>query len=525
MKFVSPDEMREMDRRTIEEYGISSAVLMEHAALRVYETIVARHDLTAKSKVLVLCGCGNNGGDALALARLLWCRLRLRADVRFVSPEAEYSRQALDQLRILEAYGVTPRTSCRAADLKARGYDLVVDGIFGTGFEDEPDSDISTIIGVVNAMHAPRCAIDVPSGLDAATGKVLGACIRAEYTVTFALPKYGLLVFPGVDYVGELIMADIGMPPKLMRGESTCTVTELADVARLLPSRQETENSNKGTYGHVAVFAGSLGFLGAACLASDSAARMGAGLVTLSVPNGAFLPAMTRISPVIMTTGLPETSAHTFALSALAPALTLVDRCDAAAIGPGISVAQDPDTGKFVESFVQQCAKPLVIDADALTALSKLADRGQACVAKRTAPTVLTPHPGEMGRLMGITTAQVQAERRSVVEECARHYNCVVLLKGARTLIATPEGAIAINTTGNAGMGNGGTGDVLTGIIGSLLAQGLTAFDAARVGAYVHGLAGDLRARDIGGEAGIIASDIIEYLPRAMAACRNSEKL
>ncbi|MDQ2800735.1 MAG: NAD(P)H-hydrate dehydratase, partial [Armatimonadota bacterium] len=278
-------------------------------------------------------------------------------------------------------------------------------------------------------------------------------------------------------------------------------------------------DSNKGQFGHVTVFAGSNGFVGAPTLTSEAAARTGAGLVTLVVPEGIQNAAMARVSPVVMTKGLAQTPSGTFAREALEAALKLAEKGAAAALGPGLGGPENDETRAFVREFVTRCAVPLVIDADALNCLALESDRGASIVKGRSAATVLTPHPGEMGRLRGTDTKTVQADRRAAVEQAAHDYGCPVLLKGARTLIASPDGRLAVNTISNPGMATGGAGDALTGIIATLLAGKLGAWEAAACGAYLHGLSGDLAAAEQGGPAGLIATDIIDHLPAAIAHC------
>ena len=319
--------------------------------------------------------------------------------------------------------------------------------------------------------------------------------MNAQMTVTFALPKYGLLEFPGADAVGKLIVGDIGMPRQVMQAPHVQTwVTDAAEVAAWLPSRRESRDNNKGTFGHLFVFAGSKGYVGAPALSAEGAARAGAGLVTLVVPEAVQTAITSSVSPVVMTKTLPQTSQGTFDRSAADMALKLAENADAAAIGPGLGGTDNEETCDFVRTFVARCPVPLLIDADALNILSAEPDHGASLIRRRTAPTVLTPHPGEMGRLIGLKTANVQADRRAALQTAKEQFGCVVLLKGSRTLVSGPDDRLYLNTTGNSGMATGGAGDTLTGIIGALLAAKLDPTEAAAAGAYVHGLAGDLAA-------------------------------
>ncbi|MEO7719922.1 MAG: NAD(P)H-hydrate dehydratase [Capsulimonas sp.] len=526
MNVATSQEMREIDRRTIEEFGVPSLILMENAALRVVETLAARHPL-AGARVAVVCGKGNNGGDGLAIARHL--AVRMGADVTVwlaARPEETLSADAAANLAMAEKIGLTIHRidGDIPADLASllASSKIVIDALLGTGFRGTLEGVGASLVDAINAARTAGvfvAAVDIPSGVEADTGNVNGQAVSASLTVTFALPKIGLLVFPAADYVGELVVGDIATPRALLESVSA-RVTEAGDIARWLPARVNGRDANKGKFGHVTVFAGSAGFLGAAALSAEAAARTGSGLVTLAVPEGLLTAAMSVANPVVMTAGLPQTARQTFSSQALDEALALAAKGTAAAIGPGLGGVQDEGLRKFVREFTARCSVPLVIDADALNALSMEPDRGAAIIRGRAAATVLTPHPGEMGRLLGVSTAQVQEDRVGNVRAAAKTYGCVVLLKGARTLISNADGRLTINTTSNPGMATGGSGDVLTGVIATLLGQKLAAADAAAAGAYVHGLAGDLAAQDFGGAAGLIARDIIEYLPKAIGKCQ-----
>lgn len=517
IKLTTAAQMREMDRRTIEDYGVPGIVLMENAALRVVEVICERFSPLQGKRIAVVCGKGNNGGDGLAIARHLAARFAATVTVHLVQEPSDYSGDAGENYRMAQAFGLDIRPVF--PDLY-RGFDLIVDALLGTGIKGGVEGDLAETIQSMNDEDCPIVAVDVPSGLDADTGAVDGACVKAALTVTFALPKIGLMVYPGSEYVGELIVADIGMPRAVMAAEDVqVSATEASDIAKWLPARVNGRDSNKGKFGHVTVFAGSAGFAGAPTLSAEAAARAGAGLVTLAVPQGIQNALMARVSPVVMTQGLAETADGTFSKAALEAALALAGKGTAAAIGPGLGGAENDETRAFVREFVSRCPVPLVIDADALNCLAKERDRGAAIVKARTLPTILTPHPGEMGRLLGTDTKAVQNDRRAAVEQAARDYNCVVLLKGARTLIASPDGRLAVNTTSNPGMATGGAGDVLTGLLATLLGSEIAPWEAAAAGAYLHGLAGDLVSAAQGGPAGLLATDLIDHLPAAIAHC------
>ncbi len=521
LKLTSAAQMREMDRQTIDEYGVPGMVLMENAALRVVETLAERFAPLKGKRIEVICGKGNNGGDGLAIARHLATRFGADVTICLASDPADYRGDAAVNYKMAQAFGLRLLLS-GPPEVERGGFpNLIVDALLGTGIKGGVDGPYAAWIDSMNGSLAPIISVDVPSGLDADTGRVDGACVRAALTVTLAWPKFGLMVYPGAEYAGEVVVADIGMPRAVMQADSVkAFATEAADVARWLPLRVNGRDSNKGQFGHVTVFAGSAGCVGAPTLTSEGAARTGAGLVTLAVPEGIQNAAMARVSPVVMTRGLPQTSTGTFARAAIEDALKLADKGTAAALGPGLGGPENEETRAFVREFVTRCSVPLVIDADALNCLALELGHGASLVKGRSAPTVLTPHPGEMGRLRGTDTKTVQANRRASVEGAAQDYGCAVLLKGARTLIAAPDGRLAVNTTSNPGMATGGAGDTLTGIIAALLAGGLGMWEAAAAGAYLHGLAGDLAATGQGGPAGLVATDIIHYIPHAISHCQ-----
>jgi NAD(P)H-hydrate epimerase len=548
MKLVTAATMREMDRRTIEEFKIPGIVLMENAALRVVEAIVERYSPLEGKGVAVLCGKGNNGGDGFAIARHLALRYGATVDVFSLQGEHPVDTQtpapasdSVQNMLMVSSIGMSVyvvKNENASTFQSAIGIpDIVVDALFGTGFRGSIEGIPAHMIEVVNALRTidsvlpglgvrgPKpsgsrvvvVAVDIPSGVNADTGDIDGPAIEADLTVTFGLAKPGLICFPGAKNAGELVIGDICMPRQVINdAPEVAHVTEPADVAQWLPRRENGRDSNKGKFGHVLVLTGSRGFLGAANMASHSAARTGAGLVTLAVPESLLPAAMSAVDPVIMTRGLSETNEGTFSKQALEAALEQAKKSTVVAMGPGIG-AHVSETAEFVREFIKQCPVPMVIDADALNILASEPDHGVSILTARQAATVLTPHPGEMARLIGKSTKDVQADRFGIVREAAERYRCTVLLKGARTLIATAgQVALNINVSGNAGMATGGAGDVLTGIIAALLGMGLDPHAAASAGAYIHGLSGDITAERHGGKAGLIATDLIDHLPEAL---------
>src|SRR6266571_4063943 len=486
--------MRTLDRWTI-EHGTPGHVLMERAgagAARVLRERLRR----PRGPVVVVCGRGNNGGDGFVVARHLR-RARVPVEVWLAARPEEVRGDAARMLAAWRRARGAVRALATPADVEALARRLaraaaVVDALFGTGLNAPVAGVAAAVIAAINACGAPVLAVDIASGLSADTGAPLGAAVRATVTATFGYPKVGQLMYPGVEHTGLLAVVDIGIPREALAAVAPGTVLlESEEVGAHLPPRRR--DAHKGDFGHVLVIAGSRGKTGAALLAAQAAARSGAGLTTLAVPATlqAVLEAQVREA---MTAALADTGDG------------------AAALADGAAV------NALVAHVVRQCAAPLVLDADGLHAVA-----GSAILRDRPGPTVVTPHPGEMARLQSGDTARVQADRLGAARAFARAERVVVVLKGARTIIASPDGATAICPTGNPGMASGGTGDVLSGVIGALLAQGLAAYDAAALGVFAHGAAGDaVAARQ--GEVGLLASDLLAELPatleRLQAAAR-----
>lgn len=496
--------MREFDRRAVEEFGVPSIVLMENAGRHVFEAVCGILGSLRGKRVAVVAGKGNNGGDGFVVARHLR-DAGVQVTVLLLGSPSDVNGDAKTNLDILAKTGLPVKSIESASEVKcalAQSH-AVVDALFGTGLSGEIRGLAAEIIQTINESGRPVAAVDIPSGLDADTGKILGTCVKADCTVTFALPKIGLLTYPGAEYVGRLIVGDIGIPQQLF-DEINFQLTGSEWVADRLPARPP--NAHKGTFGTTLVIAGSSGFIGAGVMASEAALRVGAGLSTLAVPASLQDLAASKLTEV-MTRGLPETESRSFSAEALDAALKLCEKATAVVLGCGLGT--HPSTCEFVEQFVRSTNKPLVVDADGLNCLSKDALQGTH------GDLIITPHPGEMARLLGTTAEHIQSNRIDAAREAANRFRCITVLKGARTLIADPSGNVFINPTGDVGMATGGTGDVLSGAIGGLLAQGMTLRDAAVCGVYIHGMAGEM-ASSLIGAAGMLAGDLLDTLPEAL---------
>jgi NAD(P)H-hydrate epimerase len=511
IKVVTAQEMQELDRRAVAEYGIPSLLLMEHAGTETVRELLAAFPALLQSRVAVLCGRGNNGGDGFVVARHLFTR-GAKVETFLLARRGEVTGDARVNLEILEKMGTAPVEVTGARELgtmreRVASSDLVVDALLGTGAQGPARGLLAEAIEIVNRAGRPAASVDLPSGLSADDPEPPGVAVRAALTVTFALPKRSLLLHPAAEYAGTLRVVDIGIPPALCRDPAlTVGLLEAADVAPAFPRRDAA--AHKGTFGHVLVIAGSVGKTGAAALTSLAAQRVGAGLVTLAIPQSLNDVMEVKLTEV-MTEPLPETEARTIGADALDRLLRLAEGKSAVAIGPGLGT--HPSTQELVRRLLSSLTLPVVLDADGINALAGQADR----LAHAAGPLVLTPHPGELSRLLGVARQEVLDKRIPMVQEVAGRLSVTLVLKMAHTVIASPKGDAAIVPTGNPGMATGGTGDVLTGLIAGLLGQGVGPGLAAQAGAYVHGLAGDLAAERLGQEA-MLAGDLLESVPAAI---------
>ena len=511
MRVLNTRQMRDADRRTIEEIGIPSIVLMENAGRQAVAAMEAAFDDLADSQVGVLCGRGNNGGDGFVVARTLIQR-GVDVGVFLLGSVAEVTGDARINLEILGRIGLTvvEITSAQEWELhfsELSECDLVVDAILGTGFRGQLSGLLETVVADVNALGVPVVSIDLPTGLSADTHVVEGSAIEASMTVTLGAPKIPLVFPPADSHGGDLVIADIGIPMPVfdeLEGDYLELLTR-ERMRELVPSR--AADSHKGDFGRVLVIAGSLGRTGAAHLAAIGALRSGAGLVTIATPRSC-VPIVAAMAPEYMTEALDETASGTVDYSAIDRVLDI--KADVIAVGPGLG--QSPGTSAFVQSLLERAGVPLVLDADALNAFVGEPER---LMGRDGVDVIITPHPGEMARLLDLTIEELQNNRLTYAREFAVGHKVHVMLKGHRTVIAGPDGRTFVNLTGNAGMATGGTGDLLTGMVAAWFAQLLDAEAASKLAVYLHGTAGDLAEADEG-EVALIATDIAARLGDAV---------
>ena len=531
MKVVTAEEMREIDRKTIADFGVPGSVLMERAGLSVAARI---RQLYGKKKIMVVCGSGNNGGDGMVVARNLYNE---GWDVRvfLTSGADELKGDALLQYKTAVRSGVSVTPVEELISRQSgyfRSHTLLVDAILGTGISKPVTGKLLKVITAINTSRIPVISIDIPSGISSDNGQVMGDAVKADYTVTFGLPKRGHFLYPGAASCGELFIEDIGFPAELVN--SAKLNIELAEkdiLTKLFPER--SKYSYKGDYGHVLIVAGSRGKTGAAIMAAEACLRSGAGLVTIGVPEslaGIFQSRLTEAMALI----LPDKGDGTLSKKASERILDFLQKtADIIAIGPGLGVSRD--TEEIIKTILMNSGSPVVVDADGLNSI-----KGHNEILKRAkAPVILTPHPGEMARLMskakktgsdksgkeketgerGLLNA-IEKDRINTALSFAHETGTYLVLKGVPTVITSPDENAFINSTGNPGMATAGTGDVLTGMIAGLLGQGITPLDACVLGVYLHGLAGDIAASGKGHHS-LIASDVIQTIPAAFKALKS----
>ena len=517
MFLVTAKQMQDMDSQTINEFGIPGLVLMENAGRGAVRFLFDHFGNLDGKKIAVLAGRGNNGGDGFVMARYLvnkgfHVNCFLLSNQSKVTGDAKVNLQLAQTLygqvqngRIIEIENEKAFEAHRAA---MRHHDLFIDAILGTGLNSDVRGFYKHAIEMINHSKRPVFAVDIPSGLHADTGKPLGVAVKAQATATFAFSKIGQVLYPGNQYTGQLKVIDIGIPGFISQKKnlSVCLIDK-RQISSLFPKR--LFDSHKGTYGHLAVLAGSPGKTGAAALCANAAARSGTGLITLGVAKGINTQVETQVTEA-MTQPLEDNGNAFLTETSMNDILAMISGKQALAVGPGIGTHDN--TKKLIRTLVQTIDIPMVLDADALNCVADTPD----ILKKKKAPAILTPHPGEMARLCGQSTAQVQENRLKAACEFAQNFDVTLVLKGAQTIIASPDGQCAINPTGNPGMASGGMGDVLTGMTAGFLAQKLNPYDSAIAAVFLHGLCGDRLAGQMG-SLGYLASDMIREIPAAIS--------
>jgi len=510
MKLLTSEEMRRIDKKAIGEIGIPSIVLMENAGLKVADAIERKYGPLKGKYVYIFAGSGNNGGDGMVVARHLFNQ-KVKAKIFLLAEKKNIKGDAATNLAITEKMGIPMREITSPAFMESlekelAKADIVVDALLGTGAKGAPRGLMKKVIDLINKHSRNTVAVDIPTGVDADRGEVRGEAIEAKYTVSLAYPKRGLYLYPGMDYAGEIEIADIGIPTGLEEDKINSELLTLAGISKKLFFRKPS--SHKGSFGHLLVIAGSPGMTGAASLTALSALRVGTGLVTLGIPEDLNPILETKLTEV-MTLPLPQSKDKTLCKEGFEKIKDFSQKCKAMAIGPGISSTKQ--TKELISTIIDQLDVPLVIDADGINVLA-----GElSLLRKYKASLIITPHPGEMSRLVGASVEEIQKDRIGSTIALARSIGAIVVLKGARTVIASKEGNSWVNLTGNPGMATGGSGDILTGIIGGLLTQKLSCLEAAKTGVYLHGYAADLAAQKKG-EISLIASDTLETIPEAI---------
>ena len=507
MKVSRVAEMQAFDRTAMETYGIPEALLMENAGQAVYAVLA--HELSIAGKTFVVCcGVGNNGGDGLVIARQLHAKgahvkVYMCGDASKLRGAAQLNLEIVSRLPIALASGDHAPTLLQ--DLAQ--CDAIIDALFGTGLRRAVEGVYRQVIEAINASGKPVLSVDIPSGVHGDTGQIMGTAVRAQYTVTFGLPKLGNLLFPGYDLGGKLYLSHISFPPAMYTAD---TLPLAINDPLPLPARSRT--AHKGSVGDVLFIAGAAGYFGAPLLAAMAFLKGGGGYSRLAAP-ASMVPFLAGRGSEIVFVPQRETDAGSIALDNKQALLQLAERVDMVVIGPGLSL--HAETQELVRQLVRQIQTPLLVDGDGITAVCQDLE----VLRQRQAMTVLTPHLGEMARLTARSVPEIDASKIDILQHTARHLRAIIVLKGAHSLVGYADERLWINLTGNPGMATAGSGDVLTGAIAAMFGLGLAIPEAVRLGVFVHGLAGDLAAAHLG-EDGMTAQDILAYLPEAIKSVR-----
>lgn len=507
MKVARVIEMQNMDKEAVKKYGISEELLMENAGQAVYN-IIAKYFNIKTSSFFVICGSGNNGGDGLVVARKLYSNGAMVTICLLGTPE-NFKGAAQKNWQIIKNIGLpvlfTPSIEEINSSIKTN--DLIVDAIFGTGLNRAITGYYYQVIHLINSKNNPVFSIDIPSGVNGDNGSINKIAIKADYTISFGLPKVGNILYPGFSFGGKLFVDHISFPPDLYNNEQLCIQI---NNSTSLPARQP--DGHKGTFGNALFIAGSPHYYGAPYFASLSFLKSGGGYSRLAAPSS-LIPSLGSMASEVVYLPQKETEAGTISLEAFDHLVQWSEKSDIVVIGPGLSL-QD-ETQILIRKLVLEIKKPLIVDGDGLTSLNE----NISILNKRVMPTVLTPHMGELARLLKIPISEILREPIQVIQNFCKHFNAIVVAKGAHSLICLPDGNTYINMTGNNGMATAGTGDILTGTVAAMFTLGLPLEQAVRQGVLVHGLAGDLAAAEKGKD-GIIASDILKFLPLAVKEIR-----
>lgn len=516
---VTAQQMREIDRITSEQYGVPGIVLMEHAAETVVQAIEQQWGTLHKRRVLVMCGHGNNGGDGFAIARLADHR-GANVSILFTGDPGRMSDETSINYKSAKLHGISLFNKDNTAlDDVIGSAQILVDAILGTGTSGILRDDILQLVHRINQRdHSSRLvAVDMPTGVHSDTGQILGQAVKADLTVTFGLLKPALCLTPGISHCGKVVVADIGIPAQaVLQVKPNIFWVGNSALQSLMPSRPV--DGHKGIFGHTLIVGGSAGFAGAPMLAASAAVKTGVGLCSAAIPDS-YITAGLAVEPGVMWHGMGLHSEHLGAECEI-PLRKLIEQVKSIAIGPGLG--QHPETVKLLLHLLEGPLPPMVLDADALNILAAHSQSWSGHTATDH-QVVLTPHPGEMARLIGIGIPEIQQDRIGAARAAADRYRCVVVLKGANSVVASPDGSAYIIATGNPILATGGSGDVLTGMVAALLAQGLPALEAAILGSGWHGLAGDVLAENLG-QAGASPIDIVRAIPLARLRCLPQEE-
>ena len=509
MKIATVEQMRNMDKRAITEFDIPDQILMENAGLAAYEVIKQHFDLR-KNRFLVVCGGGNNGGDGLVVARKLFSN-QAQVQLLLLSQAEKFKGSAALNYRIAQKMNIPTLHIDNVEPFQKfiSDFDVIIDAIFGTGLDRQVGGKYFEIIRLINESAKPVISLDIPSGINGNTGQVMGIAVKAQMTVTFGLPKLGNLLFPGFEHNGKLFVTHISFSPQIF--SDPLVKVQTSDPVEL---PEKPGDAHKGYCGKVLFVAGAANYLGAPFFSAQAFLKAGGGLSYLATPQN-ISANIAMQGPEIVFQPLNATAQGTIAYDNLDFLLDFAGQMEMVVVGPGTSLHEE--TQQLIRDLVKKTDKPVLIDGDGLTALAK----DTSVLKQRQAPTILTPHPGEMARLMNLDIRQVQERRIEILRRACEQLNAIIVLKGAHTLTAHPDGNIYLNLTGNPGMATAGSGDVLTGTIAAMFALLKDPLNAARTGVLLHGQAGDFAAQEIGTD-GLIARDILNFLPRALQYYRQN---